>query len=207
MKMLWQQATWETTIKANIALSMANIGLTVVVIVTVIHSLWAKPDTVLVPPVVDEKMVIAENSANQAYLKSFGLYAATLIGNINESNAAFVANSISQFISPAIYPDIRKTILAAAETSAFKDAAMSTKFIPRQVIYEPDTDKVFVLGDSAILSTVGTQSSRSLVYEMTIKIVDKKPEITTLDTYEGMQPRTLQWLKEHPPAPETSGAK
>lgn len=208
MKFPWQQSTWESTIKANIALSIANLALTGALFMAVGHSLFSKPDTVLVPPVVDEKMVIGENSASQSYLKSFGLYVATLIGNITPSNASFIVDSISSFISPSIYPQIRKTILATAQSTTFKDAAMTTKFVPRQVIYEPDTDKVFVLGDSTVLSSVGAQSARSLVYEMVIKIQDKKPVVYTLDAYEGTQPHTLQWIKEHPPTPpQTSGDK
>lgn len=199
MKWPFQKTTWETALKSNLFLSISNVTLAVALLVSVFHSVFTKPDTILVPPVVNEQMKIGLNSANEAYIKSFGLYAATLIANITQANADFVVDSISQFIDPAIYPDIRKQILAAAQTSSFKEAAAATKFVPHDVIYEPDTSKVFILGDSSIITSVGAQSPRPLVIEMTIHIKDKLPVISTLDTYEGAIPHTLAWLKDNTP--------
>lgn len=198
MKTPWARSTWDNSIKANIALSYAAAALATIVLLLVWHTITTKPETLLVPPVVNEPMLVAENSANQAYLKSWGLYAATLIGNITEANVPFILESLSQFVSPAVYPDIRKSILAAAATSSFKDAAGSTKFVPSGVQYEASTNKVFVLGESQVLSAVGQEKVQPLIYEMEIQIKDKRPMLMYMNVYPGNQPHTSEWLKLHP---------
>ena len=197
MKLPWQKTTWEASIKANTALSISNLILVAITCAAVIHSANQKETIVLTPPRVDEKMIINWDSANEPYLKSFGMYVSVLMANITESNAAFVADSISQFVDSSVYPGIRKTILATAETRVFKEAAAGTKFQPNSVLYEPSTNKVFVMGDKTLVTSAGDLGARPVVYEMTIRIVERRPVIYTLQSYEGNYPHTEQWLKDH----------
>lgn len=197
MKWPWQKTTWESSIKANTSLSISNLVLAVIALMAVYHALSVKEAIVLTPPRVDEKMVIAWDSANEPYLKSFGLYAAMLVANITVSNATFVADSLSQFVDSSVYPNIRKTILATSETRLFKEAAAGTKYSATSIQYEPSTQKVFVIGEASLLTSVGNQGSRPVVYEMVVRIVERRPVIYSLESYEGSFPHTEEWVKDH----------
>jgi conjugal transfer pilus assembly protein TraE len=200
MKLPWQKTTWEASIKSNIALSISNLVLVVITAGSVMHAMSVKENVVLTPPRIDEQLVIGWDSANEAYLKSFGLYTAMLVANITASNAQFVADSLSQFVDSSIYPTVRKTILATAETRMFKEAAAGTKFQPNSISYEPSTQKVFVVGESSLLTSVGNQEGgRAVVYEMKIRIVERRPVIYSLESYEGAFPHTAEWVKDHTP--------
>lgn len=199
MNMPWQRTTWDASIKANVALSMAVLILSVVAAYAILMTLNAndRERIVLTPPVVDKVMSVGWDSANEDYLKSFGLYTATLIGNINEKNAKFIADSISQFIAPEVYPDIRNTILVTSESRLFKEAAATTKFVPSGITYEPETRKVFVSGTMDLLATGQNSRSEPVTYEMVIRIVGGHPVIYQLTSYPDQSPRTQKWLADH----------
>ncbi len=201
MKFPWRQATWEGSIKANIALSFLVLILGVMNIMTLHQMFSIRERIVLVPPVVDKTMSIGWDSANEDYVKSFGLYVTILIANITASNANFVVDNLSKFVDHALYTDMRQKILAAADTRMFKEAAGATKFLPRNIYYEPETRKVFVSGSLDLVTTGNTQS-QMVVYEMTIKMEGGKPVIYTFDSYPGIDPHTLKWNADHPVAPQ-----
>jgi len=142
-------------------------------------------------------MRIGFDSANEAYLKSFGLYAAQLISNITAANADFVVESLSSFMESSVYAETRKTILATVDNRLFKEAAGATKYVPSNIIYEPATRKVYVIGAMTTLSSMGTGSITSMVYEMEIRITERRPIIYSLTSYPGSVPHTQDWIKDH----------
>lgn len=206
MKMFWQKTTWEQSIRSNTALSISNVVLAIVAAAAVMHSYSVKETTILTPPKIDEEMMIGWDSANQAYIKSFGLYATMLVANITASNATFVADTLGQFFDSSIYASVRKTILSTADTRLFKEAAGSTKFDATSVIYEAQTNKVFVVGELKSLASVGQQEVKNVIYEMTIKIKERRPIIYSFESYAGIAPHTQEWLAQQPKQPEQESA-
>ena len=86
----------------------SNTFLSVAVCALVINQLGQHETTRLIPPNLDKEVRIGWNTADEAYLKSFGLYASLLMGNVTPKNVNFVADSVSAFVDPAIYPEVRK---------------------------------------------------------------------------------------------------
>lgn len=197
MKFPWQRTTWENSIKSNVALSISNAVLALATFTAVIHSYGVKDTVVLVPPVVDEKMTVGWNSANEAYIKSFSIYATTLIANITQTNVNFVVDALSQFMDTGVYTETRQTILAAAQSRLFKEAAGASKYVAKDAFYEKDTNKVFVIGEMTILNAANNPTQHAMIYEITIKIVDRRPVIFALDSYDGSEMHTVQWVKDH----------
>ena len=197
MKMSFMSSTWESSMKANVALSISNVVLAAIAAIAVNHSYSIKQEIVITPPVIDEKLVIGWDSANADYFKSFGMYAVSLIANVTPTNAKFVADSISMFVHSSIYPEIRKTILSTAESRRFKEVAGSTKFEANSIQFEASSHKVFVLGTTTFLTAINPQPPRAVVYELTMRIENRQPVIYGLESYEGNQPRTEQWRIDH----------
>ena len=177
----------------TIAVICSNIILAVGVVYAMIQMGNQHDRIVLVPPSLDKKAVIAWEYANKEYLKSFGLYMATLVGNIPPKSSTIVLDSVSAFMDPAIYTDFRQQLLMIIEDPTFKASGSVISFLPQSIQYEVETSRVFVTG-SIITSTAGsTKYQKSVVYEIGTKIREGRPWVTHFTSYEGTQIRTVNW--------------
>lgn len=152
----------------------------------------------LVPPTLTEKASVSKNNADAVYIKSFGLYVTTLIGNLTPNNIQFVLESLSPIMSPESYSLIRKQLIALSQDVTFKSWVGSTHFEPTEVIYEADTQKVFVPGYMTDVNTTGKKNKNPVVYEMKVRIVNYRPLVSDLISYPGVEAKTLKWLELHP---------
>lgn len=159
---------------------------------------------VIAPPHIAEKMEIAWDSANQEYLKGFGLYLAGLLGNITPKNADFVVESISYFFDPAIYSEARTKLKAMTNDPVFNDSGVFSYFLPNGIVYEPETNKVFVLGDLVMGSAARAPKPSPIVYEFQITISKGRPLVRSINNYSGTEARTQQWKLNHPEFKEGS---
>lgn len=151
---------------------------------------------VLVPPNLDKKAEIAWNHADKEYIKSFGLYMATLVGNIQPKSSTVVLDSVSAFMDPSIYTDFRLQLMAIIEDPVFKASGSVISFLPQSVQYETETSRVFITG-SIITSTAGsTKYQKNVVYEVGARIREGRPWVTHFTSYEGAQIRSVNWWSQ-----------
>lgn len=147
---------------------------------------------VLIPPYLDEKVQVAWDSANTEYLKSFGLYVATLVGSIQPRSADAIIEAVSAFMTPKLYVEFRQRAKALINDPIYKASGAAMSFQPREIRYEPDTGRVFVLGSLLTVSAAG-EESKEVIYEMGIQMKDGRPWVHHFTSYEGTKPRTLEW--------------
>ena len=98
---------------------------------------------VLVPPTLDQKAEIAWKSANKEYVKSFGLYIATLVGNMQPKSSTIVLDAVSAFMDADIYTEFRRQIMTLIEDPVFKSSGSVISFQPNSIQYEAETNRVF----------------------------------------------------------------
>ncbi len=183
------------------ALSLVLVLQAIVVAAMAFKVYHHKERLVIVPPMALESgrpLELAWNNANQEYIKSFALYLSCLIGNITPQNVQFIADSIGSYLSPEIYPDIRVKLLAIAQDDVWVKSSQTTFFAPREIIYEEQTQRVFVVGESNSVGFRTAVDKKSMIYEMMMTIREGRPTVTYLSVYEGTQPRTLKWLLNQP---------
>lgn len=148
---------------------------------------------ILVPPSMDKRAEIAWKSADKEYLKSFALYIATLVGNIQPKSSTVVLDSVSAFMDPSIYTDFRRQLLTLIEDPLFKASGSVISFIPSSIQYETETSRVFVTG-SLITSTSGAQKyQKNVVYEVGAEVREGRPWVTHFLSYEGTVAHTVNW--------------
>lgn len=148
---------------------------------------------VLVPPNLDKRAEVAWKSADKEYLKSFGLYIAVLVGNMQPKSSAVILDSVSAFMDPSIYSDFRRQLLTLIEDPVFKASGSVISFIPAGIQYEVETSRVFVSG-SLITSTSGSQKyQKQVTYEIGVVIREGRPWVAHFLSYEGSVPRTVNW--------------
>lgn len=149
---------------------------------------------VLVPPHLEEKAQIAWNNANAEYFKSFGLYIATMVGNLNPKNASFIVDSLAGYFDPIIYNEFRQQALMIVEDPILKAGNAVIAFQPSIVAYEDITGRVFVSGKLSTI-TNNVEKQKDVVYEMRMRIENGRPLIDHFTSYEGRTFHTLDWYQ------------
>lgn len=153
---------------------------------------------VIVPPGLSGPVEIDWGAASSEYMKTFGIFYATLVGTISPKNVTYVADRLSAMTSVSAYPIIRKRLLSLAQDPQFVNSGSSVNFVSQEVIYEPERKKVFVVGESRVQSGYGNVKVSPIVYEMDIEMMEGRPVVMLLENYEGSQPHTTKWVLEHP---------
>jgi len=147
---------------------------------------------VLVPPHLTEKVEVAWSSANKEYLKSFGLYIASLVGNIQPRSSTVILDSVSAFMTPAIYTDFRRQMMAIIDDPVFKQSGAVMSFQPNTIQFEAETSRVFVTGN-LITKTSSNEFQKTVTYEIGVTIKEGRPVVTHFTSYEGSVIRTVNW--------------
>lgn len=177
----------------SMALMLSNIILAAGLVYAYASMAGARERIVLVPPMLDEKVEIAWNSANKEYIKSFGMYIATMVGNIQPKSSTVVLDAVSAFMDPFIYTEFRRQLMTLMEDPVFKASGSVISFLPNSIQYEADTNRVFVTG-TLITATSGAQKyQKQVTYEMSISIREGRPWVSHFLSYEGSIPRTVSW--------------
>lgn len=189
-------------------LSVSNIVMACIALFAVYASMTTHERIVVVPPGVNQTTSVGWADADATYYKSFGMFVATLIGNITPANVDFVSKSLSGYMDSAVYSDVRKKMIALAGSREFRESAGATKFVPTAIAYEPDTHKVFVAGQMAVMNAQSSvQTSEDLTYEMTIRIREGQPVITAISSYSGLDPHDNGWIKRQAEAAAEKNGK
>ena len=126
---------------------------------------------ILIPPGLSEKSEIAKNKASEGYKKAWGMYTATLIGNVTPENADFVLDSFSGMVTGEIRSIVTEQI--AQELDTLKQEKVSSTFEIVRVTYEPESDKVFVTGRNRMTGAGGKSSPT----EQTFEVQDRREAI------------------------------
>jgi conjugal transfer pilus assembly protein TraE len=181
-----------------VVLSISCATLSIATLVLLSSNLSIHERIVVVPPGLAGPVAIDWGRADAEYIKSFGVFYATLIGTITPKNVDYVADRLSSMTSADAYPVIRKKLLALSRDPIFQGSGTSINFISNGLVYEPERNKVFVIGENRIQSGFGPVKATQMVYELDIKIIDGRPVVMLLQNYLGERARTQEWLTQHP---------
>jgi conjugal transfer pilus assembly protein TraE len=176
-------STWLSLQSSNRFLKICCIFLMALNLIALIG--WLKKDQaiVLIPPGLSDKSEIAKNSASEGYKKAWALYAATLLGNVSPENADFVLEAMQNMVSGEISAIITEHI--AGELDTLKQEKVSSSLEIVRLIYEPETDLVFVTGRNRLLGPGGKSSATEQTMEFKIDVKQYSPIITHLASYAG----------------------
>lgn len=156
---------------------------------------WISKDriTVLVPPTLNEVTSISKRSADGGYKKGWAMFVSGLLGNVTPGNADIVVETLQLIMSPRVFSELRTSV--AQDVEMIKKDGVSISFEQKTVLYERETDKVFVIGRTGISNAAGVVTKFDRVFEMRVVIDNGQPQVVELDAYQG-KPRTLDVVKE-----------
>lgn len=188
-----------STLKKQVSvLGLACAGLSLAMLIAMVTLASRHERIVIVPPGLSGPVAVDWGRADAEYLKTFGIFYSTLLGTITPRNAEYVADRLTSMTVADAYPEIRKSILSVAKDPSFAGSGSTTNFVSNQVVFEPQTGKVFVSGDNRVYSGFGQPKITQVVYEMDIRIIEGRPIVYSVTNYSGTEPRTIEWKVAHP---------
>lgn len=198
MNLDFQTRNINTLRSQNMILTLANVILAGALLIAMFAWVNRHDRVVLIPPTLKGQATIDWRKADSGYIKSFGLYYATLMGSITPKNVEFLADQLSSVTAPEIYPEIRRTLLALAQNPQFRTGGSSSAFVAERAIFDVESGLTFVVGDNQVYNISGGVKSNPMVYELDIRIIDGRPVVFRLANYSGNEPRTAQWRRANP---------
>ena len=147
---------------------------------------------VLVPPTLDERVVVSSDDASEGYKTAWGVYVAEMMGNITPGNVEFISESMEAMFAAEAYRELRSTI--GEQLEAISRERITVSFEPRQVYYEARTDKVFVSGRFHTSGAGSTGQALSRTFELRIEMRFGRPWVTHFVAYQE-PPRTIDALE------------
>ncbi|QSV17593.1 TraE/TraK family type IV conjugative transfer system protein [Photobacterium ganghwense] len=183
--------TWEGTQKENIFNRFVILALSIALVIAIMVMSSKRPVAIVQPFTLKQEAWVAESSASQNYMEAMGLAFSLLLGNVTPGSLDFIKERIEPFLSPEIYFDVVNIIDDTA--TQIRADRIVTRFEPRQVLFEEETLKVFINGNSFIRSNNSDEKRVERSYEFHIEVNNYVPMIMHMDTYTG-GPRTTKVL-------------
>jgi conjugal transfer pilus assembly protein TraE len=187
---------WRELNKTVATMLLANVFLALALMIAIARISMSHERVVLVPPNLTESAQIAWKNASGSYYKAWGLYIATLIGNLTPNNVRFIVDSLSHLFSAELYTGLREKLISIAEDETMRRAGATNYFSPNQAIYEPSTQKTYILGNLT-LQYRNRQEIKPVVYEMRFDMQNGVPIVKHFTSYEGNEARTEKWKRAH----------
>lgn len=147
---------------------------------------------VLVPPTLDERVIVSSNEASEGYKTAWAVYVAQMMGNITPGNAAFIAQHMDAMFAPEAYRGLRTEMTEQLEV--IERDRITVEFEPHEVYYEGRTDKVFVNGYFQSSGAGGAGQALTRTFEMRIEMRFGRPWVTHFVAYQE-PPRTVAALE------------
>jgi conjugal transfer pilus assembly protein TraE len=132
---------------------------------------------------------VARESAAREVKDAWALYLAELLGNVSPGNAEFLQRALE----PLLAPELRRAVTAvmAYQVRKIQRENVTLTYLPRSVLYEPETDRVFVTGAQTSAGPAGKPQARVRTYDLRVAFRHYRPVVTHLDDYPD-EPRTRE---------------
>lgn len=184
------QERWSEYAANNRALRAITLGQQLAILVLVCLLIFRHEIVTISPPDPRGLIQYGKSQASEDALTSWGLYLATLLGNVSPNNAEFVSNSVGQVLDPSIYQDVMQSV--AAQTKRIQDDQLSLSFQPANIKFDAANRIVYVTGWLATRDAHGTAQKTQRTYELWWTVSNYQPRLTGMKAYEGdpqLQPK------------------
>lgn len=187
--------TWAATSFAFKISAFTNAALAIALLLAVSALSQNKERIVLVPPHIPKGMELSWTAASPEYFKSIGLWLSGVIGGTNVDNLDFTNKTLERFFAPPLREELRIRLARIAKDPMRAMMGTQVWFEPGSVIWEQQSEKVFVPGTIITVQPGMSSPGRmDATYEFSMRVADGIPQVIGFNSYQG-EPRTLEWLQ------------
>tara|TARA_R110002051_G_scaffold299268_1_gene366396 strand:- start:5614 stop:6237 length:624 start_codon:yes stop_codon:yes gene_type:complete len=179
--------TWNGALTENRWHRLINLVFAVALVLALVKAFTVDTIVTIKPYTLNEDAWVSQNQSSQSYKESWGMLLASLTGNVTPGSVNFVKERIEPLLSPQIYRDVMEAL--EVQALSIRRDRVTMRFEPRAVEYEPESDVVFVYGNSYVQGATGDPVPEERTYEYIIDIRNYAPVVTHIETYSG-RPRT-----------------
>lgn len=140
---------------------------------------------VLVPPTLEKEATVGARQADRGYVEAWGLFFATLMGNVTPRNIDFVLSNLQRYMAPDIYQEMSQSLIEQAKTIKSGNFAMS--FTVQEIVCE-EGGRVKVRGQAMMHGPFGKSQNIARTYEMVIAIKNYAPVLLDVLVHDQKQP-------------------
>ena len=188
--------TWTESLTNTKILLFSNAVLVVVVLMMLAHQHGIRERIVLVPPHLTGKAEVDWDKADVGYYKEWATYLASMMGSINPRNVDFVTGAVDRLMDRSIAAKVKDGLLEAANDPEKRTTNVANWFEAVQTIYDPQSDKIFVIG-SLNTAVPGQQPlTKPTVYEFSFDVRGGVPVAVYFDSYYDRYPHTAKWKEQ-----------
>lgn len=141
---------------------------------------------VLVPPTLEKEARVGQKQADRAYLEAWGLFFATLMGNVTPRNIDFILLNLQRYMAPDIYQEMSQSMIEQAK--AIKSGNYSLSFAVQELVYDEAAGRVRVKGQTGMHGPFGKSQLLGRTYDFAINIRNFAPVITDVLVHDQKQP-------------------
>lgn len=175
--------TYSGLTKNNRVLRLGFLGMMLLVIIETFGLVFRSQIITIVPSNVMTKATYTATSADEGALSSWGLYLATLMGNVTPSNADFTAETIGHLLSPGIYKDVMAGI--ENQVKHIKEDQLTLSYAAAEVKCNTSKNVVYVDGWLTSTDSHGTSTKEERTYEIYFSVANYQPVVVGLTSYTG----------------------
>lgn len=176
-------SSWDGAIKENRFHRLALLGAMLVILIQSI-ALWRQDSTIiLVPPQMEERGQISGSSASEAVQVSWGMYIATLLGNVTPQSVEVLATNVGQHLSPRMYRPVLTQLQEQVKT--IQEEQITVAFVPTLARWESSLPGVVVSGEMITRGIRGGEKRMQRTYELKFVVQNYRVLLDDLRAYEG----------------------
>ena len=175
--------TRDGALKENRFHRYAVLLLSITVLILGFGSVLKRQAVVLVPPTLEEQATVEAGGASQQMQIAWGMYIASLIGNVTPTSAQFLKGNVGRYLSPALYRDVVSTI--DEQVKQINDEQVTLQFIPKNATYDASTRFVYINGEFISRSVRGAERRGTRTYEFGFSVRNYQVLVNHLRVCEG----------------------
>ena len=141
---------------------------------------------VLVPPTLEKEANVGARQADRGYLEAWGLFFATLMGNVTPRNIDFVLTNLQRYMAPDIYHEMSQTLVEQAR--AIKSGAFAMSFTVQELAWDEASRRVQVKGVAMMHGPYGKSQNLTRTYDFAIAVRNFAPVLTDVLVHDQKQP-------------------
>lgn len=187
--------SWSAAMVKTNFLLVSNVGLVLLLMMSLWSQLNQKPTVVIKPPVLTGEIRIEDGLPNKEWQESWALYLAHMIGNINPRNVEFVSKQVVAMLSTNLQLEKERDIRRIVDMMRMSNLTQS--FEVQDLKYEASTRMVWVWGykttqlassnKQATSATEDSADRRRWTFEFIIRLNELgMPVVTHIDQYDGL---------------------